>query len=275
MTLLNETLSYIRYWLERNYRAAADQFSLGVSTLQIEEALQPLPFKLPLEVYELYQWSQGSENPNSRGHIFGLQRMLLLRLQSAIENFFFSDQETFHFLKQPLFPIFEFDGEFLCVIGSQEQKQDSPIIYVSEELDTTMTYVNLTSMFLTMADHFKAGLTYEETTIYDPNVKLLEYRTKDERSSLIYQEHNSALPELAISAFCNGIKEIDAESLSMGIALDSFNNQITYLKSDWKDLTVDQLSPELREKLSSLARDDNSRIREVAIKVLERLNPTS
>jgi hypothetical protein len=266
MSLLTDALTYVKLHLEEFYPAGVLDLQEGLTIAEAEKITEVLPFKLPFEVYELYQWAQPSESPSNCSYIFSLQEMSFLQLQSSVENLPYLDSDTFHFFKNPLFPLFELDGEFLCTVGSLEQVETAPIIHVSEELDVRVAYVSLTSMILTMQDHFKEELIEVKNTNYNPDVMLLSYKISERRSSQIYQKYNPDLPELAISSFCQGIQQLSSEPLAISIALDSFVNQISYLKSDWQELSIEGLSPNLKRDLMALLQHENKKIRITAKK---------
>lgn len=56
MSLLTEALERILKWLEEYRPYDASFLQPGLSTNEIEFMTKDLPFKLPHEVYELYQW---------------------------------------------------------------------------------------------------------------------------------------------------------------------------------------------------------------------------
>jgi len=65
MSLLTETLNRIRAWIEKNHPENLVAIPPGLQLSQIQEMVEILPFKLPNEVYELYQWSCGIDEETS------------------------------------------------------------------------------------------------------------------------------------------------------------------------------------------------------------------
>jgi cell wall assembly regulator SMI1 len=61
MSTLMDTLQRILNWLQANYPEAASSLKPGLSYEEIEVKLADLPFHLPQEVYELYQWRNGMD----------------------------------------------------------------------------------------------------------------------------------------------------------------------------------------------------------------------
>jgi cell wall assembly regulator SMI1 len=62
-----DSLERILDWLQQNSLSSAAEFLPGLSFKEIEERVSDLPFKLPKEVYALYQWRNGT---NSEANIF-------------------------------------------------------------------------------------------------------------------------------------------------------------------------------------------------------------
>lgn len=60
MSTLTKALERIINWRQTYYPEGAD-FRSGLTPQQIEDITQDFPFKLPLEVYELYQYCDGSK----------------------------------------------------------------------------------------------------------------------------------------------------------------------------------------------------------------------
>ena len=111
MSLLTDTLEQIRAWLQKNYPAGAEYVPSGLSHWQIEEIVQRLPFKLPQEVYELYQWSRGNSEEALTNHAFVFDGMALCSLERSMQialNFEDEFEEVaVKYINKPLFPIFE------------------------------------------------------------------------------------------------------------------------------------------------------------------------
>jgi hypothetical protein len=275
MSLLISSLETIRFWLQRNYAEGVSQLPPGLRFQQIEEFEQFLQFKLVQEVYDLYQFSCGNDCQNLYGNFFDpYDGMGFCSLQRAAELASVLRDDEYEecdvkFLGQPLLPIFEFEGSFLCTVGALDLKYCSPIIFVSDIMEVTIRYVSLTSMMQTIAECFETGAVHKKNTFYDSNIEILEY-DKD-LFSVIYQKYNSNLPEFAISNFCKQIERIDLSLVQLGQILTSFVSQIAFLKIFWKDLSLDQLSSKIKETLYSASQSDNDIIVSYVNSVLDML----
>ena len=61
MSELTNALNIIIIYLEQNNPEAASWLQPGLSKEEITEIVTDLPFELPQELYELYQWRNGRE----------------------------------------------------------------------------------------------------------------------------------------------------------------------------------------------------------------------
>ncbi len=231
MSLLTEALDRIRAWLRTNYPVVADCITPGLSLEEIQEITQTLPFSLPDEVYELYQWSRGHtpETQTIYTHIFEpYQAMALCSLETAIEIAPIFEDEfeecAVKYISKPLSPIFQTDASNLCVVGDWDNKKSSPIIFVSEINGIENIYTSLTSMMLTVADCFEAGaISFNEkghrnwnaekfASIYlKHNSNLLEFSLKRLKQQLVMTQHDSILRQMTISNFLGDIYRLDGE----------------------------------------------------------------
>jgi SMI1 / KNR4 family (SUKH-1) len=161
MSTLTDALERILNWLQANHPKAASSLQPGLSYEEIEAKLADLPFRLPQEVYELYQWRNGSSD-NGEADCFDCYRFI--PLEEAIELSKYQVTEdllegTFPF---GWFPLFEFNGGYLAVIGAESKNDNSPIVCHYE--DESIAYTNLTGMMLTMAECYETG-AYEKNEL--------------------------------------------------------------------------------------------------------------
>ena len=162
MSLLTDSLNQIKSWLEENFPQAAQSITPGLSISEIESKIQNLPFSLPEEFYELYQWSRGNYTSTIYTDIFGADdRMALNSLEYAMLVFRAFEDEfeecAVNYIGKPLFPIFGSDATFHCIVGDWEGKIPSPIVYVSEIIQTNHSYVSLTSMIQTATESIQTN----------------------------------------------------------------------------------------------------------------------
>ncbi|MBW4598631.1 MAG: hypothetical protein KME29_03220 [Calothrix sp. FI2-JRJ7] len=62
MTELINALERILKWTKQHRPRYVDYLQPGLSRGEIEDLVKDLPFQIPLEVYELYQWRNGARD---------------------------------------------------------------------------------------------------------------------------------------------------------------------------------------------------------------------
>jgi len=182
VALLQKALASLTVWLETSAPDCIDEFSPGLIDLEIQNRLADLPFKLPQEVNILYQWRNGS-GFDSRLFVYHD----FLDLDRALESFEALNEVWPEIAEpdtpQPLFPLFEFEGEYFATIGSDKAVTTSPVYYISEIFEVDLAYNSLTTMLLTLAESCQAGCY----TVSDGRVeKLSDFK----RWSRIRQQYN-------------------------------------------------------------------------------------
>jgi cell wall assembly regulator SMI1 len=70
MSQIAKELQYISAWLEYLNPDFVDCYNRGLTRQKINELTKDLPFKLPEEVYELYQWGNGVANDSPINFLF-------------------------------------------------------------------------------------------------------------------------------------------------------------------------------------------------------------
>lgn len=180
MSALTEALDRILNWLQQYDPKAASALQPGVTYNEIQEMVKYLPFQLPQEVYELYQWRNGS---NSDGLAFIFDNMGLLPLQKAL-NFYKVTRQS----KPYFFPLFFSEGDLkYCEIVLQENCGNYSIIFSdAKEYDLVeLGYTSLTSMMLTIAECYENG-AYD--LIYDE--KLNDFIRNSQKINEVYHKYN-------------------------------------------------------------------------------------
>lgn len=160
MSLLINSLNNISTHLKKNGSDVILQ--PGLSYTEIEEKVASLPFCLPKELYELYQWRNGTpEYSDCKCFDFFLCYRFLPLEESLqiVSNFIKTDSwiidEVFPY---GWFPIFTFEGEYYSVIGAEKQRDFSPIMHIYH--DETVDYVSLTAMMQTIAECYQTETYY-------------------------------------------------------------------------------------------------------------------
>ncbi|NER35200.1 MAG: HEAT repeat domain-containing protein [Oscillatoria sp. SIO1A7] len=153
MSLLTDTLNRLLEIRQRSDPSAALSLEPGLSLREIREMVKDLPIRLPAEVYELYQWRNGSPTG------------WYLSLQDAIAAYL-HDLEHYDSSWMPdefgpyWFQIFDYtEAEEAGYIVACEDQNRYPVVFRStKDIDyTTRRYASLTAMMLTIAECNETG----------------------------------------------------------------------------------------------------------------------
>lgn len=253
MSELTNALDRIRAYLESNYPAVAAQLPPGLSVLRIEETFQLLPYKLPQEVYELYQWCGGwdGETETWDGVFAPYYYMTLCSPQRAIEQakYFNLDEGEFEsrfhevsYLGKPIFPIFSYNLVNLCIVADWQEKHPSPIVFVSQLHAVGLEYISLTSMMQITAEAWETGVAYIDEEGF--------VECDEQKFFAIYRQHNSELPQMVLARLKQELEIAGSDPDKLHNTWNSISENIHWLTKCWSGLTIDQFQPELIEPIS-------------------------
>ena len=271
MSVLTHSLKQIQNWLENNFPRVAESITPGLSISEIESKIENLPFSLPEEVYELYQWSGGNnlDTQNIYTNIFDVNNgMALNTLEYAIEVFpNFIDEEfeecTVNYIGKPLFPIFGTDATFLCIVGDWEEKTPSPIVYVSEILEMNHSFVNLTTMIQALAESIQANALGFNSKSY--------IKWDEEKYTSIYLKHNYNILEFSVNKLKRHLLIAETNSISEEKAEETFRFDIDILDIKRRELASRSLDYQIVEPLIQALEDEDKRVRNLVKWGLEEL----
>lgn len=161
MSALTETLERILKELQKNRPAVASTLQPGLTYKEIQETTTNLPFCLPSEVYKLYQWRNGNELYEFFYYHYFLPLQKAVEIcQEIIAINVECDQKT-QYEGKPLFPIFDFDGEYWGVVIDENDNQSSAIVFIDEIGEVSkISYISLSNMMLTIAQCYETGAQY-------------------------------------------------------------------------------------------------------------------
>ena len=141
----------------------------GISVSQIKDLVTDIPFKLPSEVYELYQWHNGLF-----GWDFLFENYEFLSLERAaykyreeLEQVKADHPEIAKFF-QYRFPLFENSSEcgVFITIASNENQDSSVYEYDISFEDFALRYHNLTDLILHSAEWYETAIFDEDGSGY-------------------------------------------------------------------------------------------------------------
>jgi hypothetical protein len=159
MSALTDALNQIMGWLQEHSPDCASNFESGLSFEAIEEKLAQLPFRVSAEVYELYQWRNG----NPYCGVFVYHRLLdldtALEYAEGINDSYWLGVRTEDGDPPYLFPVFDFDGEYFAVSGSDHLTHTTPIFHIGcDDGSVSIAFTSLTNMILALAECYEAGV---------------------------------------------------------------------------------------------------------------------
>lgn len=209
---LTNALNRILGWIEQHRSYYVKYLQPGLSKDEIDNLVKDLPFQLPSEIYDLYQWRNGAlhsgENLYDKGLIFkpGWSfRPLQEVVKICLENINKQKYLKIHFMhfsnwkfsreKFDILPIFytiryyDIDCYRSGNLWINREKGLNPVIFNDfEEGENVLNkYSSITSMMLTIAECYEDG-------IYDKYIFGKYYESENK----IWQKYNSELREFAL-----------------------------------------------------------------------------
>jgi len=195
-----DTILKLESYLARERPELLDALLPGLTTSQIDEIVSNFPFRLPLEIYELYQWRNGIDVEGSYNPLvkFLPESPFFLNLEFCIKEYdrlmsvkdsggdAFDDEA----LNPKWFPLISFDQTYFLTIGNSLQQSTSEIIYIwADEWEASPCYESLTSMLLTVIECSEAGVYYFD----GKGTMQSKYPTKEDK---IYRKYNPSICQI-------------------------------------------------------------------------------
>lgn len=172
MSEITEALQRIEVWLQNHMPNRAAELKPGLTRDEIEEQVKDLPFSLPEEVYELYQWHDGSVDR------FVFEQYDFLSLKYAIASYsewwgyvrVYEIEEAYFFEK--CFPVFELwceHGVLVNVIceNSKDSKDYSIQMLDTSCKDFSVRYSSLKDLILHTAHWYESAQYYERDDCWE------------------------------------------------------------------------------------------------------------
>ncbi|MGL5836700.1 MAG: HEAT repeat domain-containing protein [Waterburya sp.] len=203
MSAITNALERILEWLKQNQNDK--ELQSGLSIREIDEKIAELPLKLPKEVYELYQWRNGTaiDVEFFPGYWFFPLELAIdiycknMNIEKKLQESYEKNDdlelsthvETWN---QYWFPLFELSGQFYF-INCSDVLQDTGTVwnFFPEFVYPELSYETLGAMMLTIAECYETGAYY-----LDDECCLEENETKVAR---IKRKYNSALARLSLN----------------------------------------------------------------------------
>lgn len=142
MSDLIEALQSITKWVRQYMPQHPAIMNAGLTSEAINSKVKDLPFQLPEEIYELYQWHNGGKNPFIP-YPEGWDLTSFFSLDEAIDEAL-SWKGSF-----TLFPLFAIEDGGYFIICTREKSQKAPVYYSDipeQAIEREPRYSSLTSM---------------------------------------------------------------------------------------------------------------------------------
>ncbi|MGI2907468.1 hypothetical protein [Tolypothrix sp. VBCCA 56010] len=162
MSELTEILQRISTWVQQ-YQPEKDGKKIpllapGLTHEEIESKVKDLPFRLSVELYELYQWHNGGYSC----FLAAEEQEFVKKSSEKIKAF--SAREIVHFISldealsyaisreskagKHIFPIFAWQNNSECTLLDSEQRETSPIVDSSTPSEKFISFPSITNMML-------------------------------------------------------------------------------------------------------------------------------
>jgi cell wall assembly regulator SMI1 len=221
---LSQALERIWNWFQVNAPVMLTFLQPGLTYGHID-AQQDLPFRVPEEVYQLYQWHNGS---SAEQYIEFLPHYRFLSLEDGIAQY----QMTVEIWRdvsetenhdgwgwfEGWFPLFAEDANFY-IVERQSQSTSAPIIHFSEYGDNKLIFNSLTDMMLAIAECLEIGAHFFPQSEYGDTYFYLDADdTREAQVWLKYQPQRAANVEAILNR--------QAEDLSPEARLQAYDDLI-------------------------------------------------
>ena len=163
MSRLTEALDRIGNYLQQHAPEVFATLQPGLSYEEIEKIVKDLPFRLPPEVYELYQWRNGTDYSFYSHMVFKADYdYWLLPLQNVVEYNMYVSRSTY-------ISVYLFDNimDQIGYILIDKKLNTSRVIFGDYKYEyICYQYTSLTNMMLTIAECYETGAYKKEGLRY-------------------------------------------------------------------------------------------------------------
>jgi hypothetical protein len=157
MSTLTDALEFINKWVQKNMPNHPAVMNPGLTIEEIQVLTNNLPFQLPREIYELYQWRNGGKRPfiplpN------GWDLVTFPSLEEILSEDYYYEANEFN-----LFPIFSMESGLYFILGTTDRFETAPI-YCSDTPEESIKvghapqHNSLTSMMQQVVEDLKNGI---------------------------------------------------------------------------------------------------------------------
>ncbi|PIQ28881.1 hypothetical protein COW36_09470 [bacterium (Candidatus Blackallbacteria) CG17_big_fil_post_rev_8_21_14_2_50_48_46] len=195
MSQIPHYLEVIAEWHREHHPLSVKALQAPLTLEQIQKLSSELPFSLPEELIELYQWHNGQSNnrPFFGGYTFYPLEEAIEEYQLALET----SEEEGRLWKASWFPVFGFQGDYF-VLDCESELQPSPIFMsLDSESLAPCWYENLEKMLLTLKQCFEKGAYFLD----EDEILLEDYESVEQIRLSINQKVDRYATEEELSEF--------------------------------------------------------------------------
>lgn len=193
MSELTDALRRIESWLQHHAPSMLETLLPGLTEPEIEQATTDLPFYMPDDLCELYQWRNGNAMSVDYGASF-LPAYVLNPLEVAVKRY---QQEVnfqgWEMWDQRWLPLFQYECDyFFAEVGKPVQSPSKIREFFREDPSYNLVYHSLTSMMQTIAECYETGAYWIESkdrSRYDPETGEIQTFVVEQ----VERDHDSAL----------------------------------------------------------------------------------
>jgi len=192
VTNILNAISRLESYLAREQPDFFNALLPGLTIHEIDNLVISFPYRLPLEVYELYKWRNGidltvGDNLSFRFYphspFFSPLEFCMREYQDLMELKTLDgiDDEE---LDSKWFPIISFDKTFSLTIGNLIQQPVAEIIYIfaHDDWSVSPSYESLTAQLLTITECLEEGIYYLD--------RKGDFQSKTTREEEIHRKYN-------------------------------------------------------------------------------------
>ena len=162
MSNMRQAQEQILQWLKLNRHEYFSSLKDGFLIKEIGNKTKVLPFELSQEVYQLYQWKNGSSLLDTTSFdICFIPSFLFLSLEKSIEEYYLNIDIFKDDWQENWFPIFSLEGYSYFTLCQKASVDNSSIwFYDYEQPEPILCYESLTMMICVIADCYETGAYY-------------------------------------------------------------------------------------------------------------------
>ncbi|NEQ99904.1 MAG: SMI1/KNR4 family protein [Cyanothece sp. SIO2G6] len=174
MPKITKSLEKISAILEEDRPNLLRIMQSGLSNSEIDKKTENLPFRLPQELYEFYNWHNGISIPDHiKFELDFLPNFWFISIEKSLEEFIrlenlfeiYSVQESY---KKLWFPIFWSDTAYLLITGSSDVQEIGEVYHISwveGEFIARLEYPSLKTLLAIIAECYDTGIYHTNSNI--------------------------------------------------------------------------------------------------------------